>query len=259
MSTLLKSATTNSGVQECVCGCARENFLKVRNMKLICIGCCCLLGIGFAGLSSYFVYKIYKLNKKLDEFESKLENFGVELNLIDEYNDQLFEFYSKEDENVSDDEKENETIKHNHVSRSLERKRSIDVNNLKSCLNKPLNKSSKCVSFESDLDNLSYETPSSSPERSQDEIDDSIDNKYIEQYNFTETYDSLKRISENKKSLYESDPNNLNNLIGYLRTVYCLAEKENDYEIKKNLANEAYMLAKKCVDLNSNIYLSHKW
>jgi hypothetical protein len=260
-SSLLSVTTANSAVQECVCGCARDNFLRVRDIKIICIGCFCLLGIGFAGLSSYFVYKIYKLNKKLDEFESKLENFGVELNLMDEYNDQLFEFYSNDSEQDSNDEKEEEkeSVKHSHVSRSLERKRSIDVKNLKSCLNKPLTKSSKCVSFESDLDNLSYETPCSSPERVQDEIDDSIDNKYIEQYNFNESIDSLKCISDDKKKLYESDSNNFNNLIGYLRTVYCLAEKESDYEIKKTLASEAYKLAKKCVELNSKLYLSHKW
>jgi hypothetical protein len=245
--------------QECVCSCARDNFLKVRDIKLICIGCCCLLGISFAGLSSYLVYKIYRLNKKLDEFESRLENFGVELDLIDEYNDQLFEFYSKDDENDLNDKEETVTVKYDHIPRSLERKRSIDINNLKSCLNKPLNKSSKCVSFESDLDNLSYETPSSSPERAQNEIDDSIDNKYIEQYNFSESYDSLKRISDNKKRLYESDQNNLNKLIGYLRTIYCLAEKENDHEIKKSLTNEAYLLAKKSVELNPKLYLSHKW
>ncbi len=202
-----------------------------------------MLGIGIASLSGYVICKIYKLNQKLDEFEEKIERLNMELNMIDEYSDRLYE--SEKTSPESGDESD-EDFKHDHVSRSMLRtvgKRS----SLK-----------KCVSFESDLDNLGYETPSTSPERRQ-QLDDSIDNKFIEQYNIVESLDSLRLISEEKRSLYEKDPDNFNSMIGYLRTLYCLAEKETETETKKSLALEAYNLGKRCIELNPDMYLSHKW
>lgn len=237
------------------------------------------------GLVGYVVYKLKRLDQKLDELESKLERISAEMNLIDEFNDQLLDYCQKNDnENDNnedgDDKKEDEdyllngylnqrigsnSVKVEHLSRNMERSRNSlsSQDQIKLAKMRPATKK-KCVSFESDLDNLSYETPSTSPERQslndeQEVVDDSIDNAFIERYNFVETLSNLERIVVEKRSEYEQEPGNINRAISYLRTIYCMGERKCHGEEKKKLALEAYELATKCLQLNEHMYLSHKW
>lgn len=47
--------------------------------------------------------------------------------------------------------------------------------------------------------------------------------------------------------------------IEFLRLINALEEKEENFEMKRKFRFYAFEIAKRCLDSNSESYLSHKW
>jgi hypothetical protein len=58
--------------------------------------------------------------------------------------------------------------------------------------------------------------------------------------------------------IFKDETNQLK-LIEYIKSLYFLADKEQNAEAKKELQFKAHSLAKKCLDVYPDSYLSHKW
>jgi hypothetical protein len=70
---------------ECLtCAANSLSVLRLRKLNIICIACCCILGVGTVSISSYFVYKLWRLNKKLANLEADIKTLAAHFNLLEE-------------------------------------------------------------------------------------------------------------------------------------------------------------------------------
>jgi hypothetical protein len=93
---------------ECL-GCAASTLSVVRLRKLnaICIACCYILGVGTVSVSSYFIYKLWKLNKKMADLEQDIRTLAAHFNLLNVEEEDLDQEV-EETENDDDDDDESE-------------------------------------------------------------------------------------------------------------------------------------------------------
>jgi len=183
---------------DCVCCAANKlSIVNLKRLNTICLTCCCILGVGTASLTTYFLYKFWKLRKHFNDLESKIESLTIQLNLVDDLNDGL--------DLVSYLQEENLATSNEHVSRFVQFSQDVlDQQTVQQTCppqTKNKNKRSKLkknVSFESDTESR-FVTPDSSPERTA-YYDD---NKSLDAL-LSESVNSLNRILFDYQLAYEN-------------------------------------------------------
>lgn len=243
---------------ECARCCAANN-LSLLKLKKLTIGCCMIIGVG----STYAVYKYLSLKKSIKDLEKKIENLSSQLNYLEDSMDDIeAEICNKDDE-----------AQCGHRSRSKERSDAA----LSKCDGKSNNSHKRSVSNDSEA--LCFRTPSTSPEgrsislikhKSKSVSFNAIQSQFSENTLKTDDNKSLEHIlhqsREEKLQLlkestekYEQDPSNLDNCLNLIRVQYISAETEYDLETKKELNFQAYELAKRCLSIKPNLYITQKW
>lgn len=217
-------ATTLANSVECACCAANSmSLIKLRKLNAICIGCLSVLAIGSATFSAYFMYKIWKYQKKLAYLERKFDS--LKLNITDDNTASEDETDEESQESLDDQLEDEETessstasefvatvpISHKFNSTKTE---SVQIKS------KVLNDRSRLVISPVSCDEIdvNYETPLGSPDRSYNFLNNiqiKKENK-IESANFqqaddnkcldliiSESYESLKQITSNRRKIYE--------------------------------------------------------
>jgi hypothetical protein len=184
---------------DCVCCAANKlSILHLKRLNTICLTCCCILGIGTASLTTYFLYKFWKLKKHFSELETKIESLTIQLNLVDDFNDGLDLVNYLQDEKLASSNE--------HVSRYVQFSQDmLDEQTVQqACPEQQANnkrkrsKLKKIVSFESDTESR-FVTPDSSPERTASYDD----NKSLDSI-LSESLSSLNRIVFDYQLAYEN-------------------------------------------------------
>lgn len=189
-----------SGAECAVCTSKSLSLVKLRRLNTICLTCLCLLGLGTAALSAFFLLKYRSLRRRLAELESRM----------DEMSDQLDEVGTDEDACPVSPRPSIMSLISSSSSSDLFDSTSRQVNH-RLLSNKTTSRPGilkKSVSFGSDLDSSSarYETPPSSPvsfHRFDIFADYQDDNKSLELIQ-SEDYGSLKRLASDKQNKYET-------------------------------------------------------
>lgn len=184
-----------SGAECAVCTSKSLSLVKLRRLNTICLTCLCLLGLGTAALSAFFLLKYRSLRRRLAELESRM----------DEMSDQLDEVGTEDTYPVSPRPSIMSLISSSSSSDLFDSTRQVNRLNNKTTPRPGILK--KSVSFGSDLDSSSarYETPPSSPvsfHRFDIFADYQDDNKSLELIQ-SEDYGSLKRLASDKQNKYE--------------------------------------------------------
>jgi hypothetical protein len=200
-------------------------MVKLKKINAICIASLSLLALGSATLSTYFMYKVWKYQKKLEDLEHILDNLKF---------------------NITEDDHELEfiPIRENFDQDSSDESTGYDT----PVGTPPLPESQYLTRLEESLQ-VSFEDPLN---------DDGDDNKCLERLK-SESYENLREISTKNRLAHQNDPTNIALAIDYIRTLYVLAEKEPEPKTKRNLDLTSYHLAKECLIADSCSYLSQKW
>lgn len=298
-------ASSPTTVAECAC-CAANTLaiVKLRKLNTICIACCCLLGIGTISVSTYFVYKLWKLNKKLNDLESDMKSLAAQFDLLDEIDEgeeeENLEHLLSEDEDVENEDDEEENVKLDsfmprrkqsalsvasstasdiltgHTSRILNKVTNRRASNLiqrhqiaiktpESAVDPEMSYSPRSEHSSSQL----FATPATSPERYRSNT--SLSSSYTsnghympkqvdntDKYVFA-SYDDLKQMCQQAELEYKQNESDLFKMIDYIKALYFLAEKETNSEAVRELKFKSNQVAKKCIELYPDAYLSHKW
>lgn len=268
-SSMQTTVVSVAALKEEVCAhCVAKVTPALRNMKhwhAICVSSCILLSLGVTGLSSYLLYKLYKLSRKLIDLEEQLRALNIQLDLIDDFVDEksLLE-RGGEKNNPKNEIPDNGESNDTKPISILSRKKSVSFGSM--------------ASLDGD-----YETPSTSP------IDNNMftmipssssssqrvareDNSRIEQLNFDESHASLTQIYNEKFRLQESTgTDTVLEKIDLARVAYFCGEKESkDSSLKRKFHMEAFDLIRECLNLVATTtmksndddcldYLVHKW
>ena len=269
------------------CACSAANGLlvvKLRKLNVIFIACCCILGVGTVSMSSYFIYKLWRLNKKLANLETNVKILAAHLNLLEGEVTSDRETEEEEEEKKTEDEisqtKQRVTRKASRSSSSVSSASDIIAGHKSRMINKIQTEQAICRRFkdaasikslESESD-LTYRTPATSPDRfsTQSPISFAIKtsteslaeiSKYMDD---TDRYllasdESLKKMCEENELELRLDESDHLKIIEYIKSLYYRAEREINAEAKKEIQFKTFDLAKRCLDVYPDSYLSHKW
>jgi hypothetical protein len=238
-------ATTLANSADCMCCAAHSmSIIKLKKINAICIGCLSLLAIGSATFSTYFMYKIWKYQKKLAYLEKKLQSlkFNITEDNCDEPNEQLsdveeeyrrdkdlddlVETNNDEDDSNGDDgssslDGDNSSTASDYV---VEEKKLNKKNEKSNAF--PINYTKKnAITIASQIessDEIAFETPVGSPDSSALEFLNRIETKKGFQLNEEsksciqlddnkcmdlikcESYETVAQINQKRKDIYET-------------------------------------------------------
>ena len=239
-------ATCLANSADCMCCAAHSmSIIKLKKINAICIGCLSLLAIGSATFSTYFMYKIWKYQKKLAYLEKKLQNlkFNITEDNCDEPNEQLSDLVEedRQDEDIddtnNDDDAEDDGSSSldgdNHSSTAsdyvVEEKNLSIKNEISNAI--PINYTKKnATTITSQIessDEFTFETPVGSPDSSALEFLNRIEAKKGFQLNEEskgsiqiddnkcmdlikcESYETVAQINQKRKDIYETVRNKM--------------------------------------------------
>ena len=229
-------ATCLANSADCMCCAAHSmSIIKLKKINAICIGCLSLLAIGSATFSTYFMYKIWKYQKKLAYLEKKLQSlkFNITEDNCDEPNEQLSDMVedlaeTNDEEDVSNDDGGSSSLGDNSSTASdyVVEEKNLNIKNEKSNAI-PINYTKKNVTATNtsqieSSDEITFETPVGSPDSSALEFLNRIetqkgfqlneeskgaiqldDNKCMDLIK-CETYETVAQINQKRKDIYET-------------------------------------------------------
>ncbi len=235
-------ATALANSADCMCCAAHSiSIVKLKKINAICIGCLSLVAIGSATFSTYFMYKIWKYQKKLAYLEKKIESlkFNIAEDNTDEATQEQLSDILEEEESEDDDIlKTNDTDDDTNVeepSSSLEEEDNDDSSttsdyvaveksktNAKSSM-LPIKNTNARLSVSPQIessDDIAFETPVGSPDQralqflnkiemkkeseSNEESNTQLDDNKCMDLIKCESYEEVLKINQKRKELYEA-------------------------------------------------------
>jgi hypothetical protein len=261
-------------------------FNKFEIDKTFLFGLTCGISVS---ASAYLFYKLWKFNKNLsnsidniNKLSQKFEYIILDLTHIDESRiGNTEKLLTKRDINNNNNNAATRTI----------RKASSKLSLLSTDEATPTRLKAKSISVASNASLSDYfETPLTSPQGSSNEDDseydsddqfkDPIEDDLISVKSFKplksvlknrklddnilvllqQSNEYLSELVEKNENEYKNDEENVDKLIEYLKSLFALAERtDGNYNFIKETHFKCRELSKKSVELNSKIYITHKW